>query len=206
MKAWTTTSGTIEEDLMPDPDADLDPVERAARCSDVYVFYRGEMGVVPGFVPGEHPKFRFLADMEACSESWPWSAFGIIEPDDLLEVRIVAEEVQWGPEDPPDETASTSKFGPRALRRTKHFPHFGFARLRVERGSAQEVLDAINDESTPGYSGSALVRGKFDILVEIGGDSSEEVCDHLQALGDVAGVTDVTSGRVTDHFYKPLDP
>jgi hypothetical protein len=191
---------------MPDPDADLDPVERAARGSDVYVFYRGDVGVVGGFLPDEHPKFRFLADVEACSDGWAWSAFGIIEPDDLLEVRDVAEEIEGGPEDPPDETASTMKFGLLALRRSKHFPRFGFGRLRVERGQAQAVLDAINEERTPGYSGSALVRGKFDILVEIGGDSSEEVCDRLRALADVAGVTDVASGWVTDHFYKPLDP
>ena len=37
------------------------------------------------------------------------------------------------------------------MRRTRHFPYFGFAGLRVELRRAEEVLSAINEDTTDGY-------------------------------------------------------
>ena len=79
------------------------------------------------------------------------------------------------------------KYGQKVMRRTKHYPYFGFARLNVERRRVEEVLRAINEEDHPGYSGSALVQGRFEIIVEVGGDTPDEVCDEIQALAEVPG-------------------
>jgi hypothetical protein len=69
-----------------------------------------------------------------------------------------------------------------------------------------EVLLAINEATTPGYSGSAAVTGRFHIIVELGGDEPDEVCERLRKLGSVPGVTDVEAARVagTQYFYKGL--
>jgi hypothetical protein len=69
-----------------------------------------------------------------------------------------------------------------------------------------EVLTAINDDTTPGYSGSAAVNGRFNIIVELGAEVEEDVCQRLTALGNVSGVTDVEAARVAgpQYYYNGL--
>jgi hypothetical protein len=185
----------------PVQDPSLGPVEKAARGRDVYVFYTQTSNKVPSFDPDKNKDYRFLADLEPCTDGWKWSAFSIIEVEDLLQLREAAERITVDP-DPPDETAKPGKYGQRVLRRTKHYPYFGFARLNVERRRVGEVLRAINEDTTPGYSGSALVQGKFEILVELGAETRGEVCDRIQALAEVPGVIGVEGARVTgDEYY-----
>lgn len=188
----------------PVQDPSLGPTEQAASNPDVYVFYTETSNKVPSFDPDANPDYRFLADLEPCTDGWRWTALSIIELDDLLLLREAAERITVDP-DPPDETAKPVKHGQRVLRRTKHYPYFGFARLKVERRRVDEVLLAINDETTQGYSGSALVQGKFQILVELGGATPDEVCERLQALGGVPGVIGVEAARVTgnEYYYRP---
>lgn len=185
-------------------DPSLGPIEKAARGRDVYVFYTETSNKVPSFDPDANPDYRFLADLEPCTGGWRWTAFSIIEPEDLLQLLEAAERITVAP-DPPDETAKPVKYGQRVMRRTKHFPYFGFARLNVERRRAEEVLRAINEETTPGYSGSALVQGKFEIILEVGGDTPDEVCEEIQAFAEVPGVIGVEGARVTgdEYYYRP---
>jgi hypothetical protein len=188
----------------PVQDPSLGPIEKAARSRDVYVFYTKTSNKVPPFDPGANPDYRFLADLERCTDGWRWTAFSIIELEDLLQLREAAERITMDP-DPPDETAKPVKYGQRVLRRTKHFPYFGFARLNVERRRVGEVLRAINEDTTPSYSGSALVQGRFEILVEVGADSPEAVCSEIEALRAVPGVKGVEGARVTgdEYYYRP---
>lgn len=185
----------------PAQDPGLGSVERAALSSDSYVFYTETSGKVGTFDPKANPEYRFLADLEPCTEGWRWSALAIVEVGDLYELKEFADRITVPP-DPVDETAMPTKFGPTVMRRTKHFRHFGFARLQVEPRRANEVLRAINETTTSGYSGSAMVRGRFRIIVELGSDESpDEVCERLKALENVAGVVRVESARVTGAEY-----
>lgn len=182
-----------------------DPIESAARSPDVYVFYTDTGDVVSPFEPETNPEYRFLANLEACpgSEGWRWSALAVVESPDLYELRGLADAALTGPSDPVDETAKPVAHGARVLRSPPHFPNFGFARLRVEEGRAREVLYRVDEN--PGYSGSAMVSGKFEIFVEIGSDNADEVCDLLMALAHVPGVSQVEAGHVTRewYYYRP---
>jgi hypothetical protein len=183
---------------------EMDPVELAARRPDVYVFYRDTTDLVGPFHEDEHPEYRFLANTEPCPDSaWSWSGLAIIEAENLYELRGMADEAVIEQSDHVDETAKPVKFGAKVLRSPPHFPNFGFARLRVEQGRALEVLDAINNRT--GYSGSALVSGKFQIFVEMGSDDPDEVCERLMGLAEISGVTDVEAGQVTGdlYYYRP---
>ena len=184
--------------------AEIDPVELAARSPDVYVFYTDTGDIVGPFDPDQNPEYRFLANMEACPDgAWSWSGLGIIETRNLYQLTGLANAALTGPADPVDDTAKPVKFGAKVLRSPPHFPNFGFARLRVEEGRALEVLDAI--DNTTGYSGSALVSGTFQILVEIGSEDPDEVCPLLMALADIDRVTGVEAGQVTGelYYYRP---
>jgi len=193
--------------MVVDPeDPGLGSVERAAVMRDSYVFYTETSNKVPNFDPTQYPDYRFLADLERCTEGWKWTAFAIVEVEDLFMLREEALRITEPP-DPPDEVALPTKHGTRVMRRTKHFPYFGFARLQVDARRAEEVLSAINDETTPGYSGSAIVRGRFRIIVELGSEVREEVCERLQALQAVPGVSEggVEAALVTgdEYYYRP---
>jgi len=186
------------------PEIEMDPVERAARSRDVYVFYKDTTDLVGPFDPGKNPDYRFLANTEPCPDSaWSWSGLAIIEAENLYELRGMADEAVIEQSDHVDETAKPVKSGAKVLRSPPHFPNFGFARLRVEEGRALEVLDEIN--SRTGYSGSALVSGKFQIFVEMGSDDPDEVCELLMGLAEISGVTGVEAGRVTGelYYYRP---
>jgi hypothetical protein len=195
---------------MSDVDPVLDPglgaVERAAVSADSYVFYKETSGKVGPFDPGSNTDYRFLADLEPCTDGWLWTAFAIVESDDLYRLAEVADRITVPP-DPVDQTTTPTKFGPLVMRRTKHYPYFGFARLQVEQRRGNEVLDAINENTTPGYSGSAMVKSqRFRIIVELGAETPDEVCERLMALAEVPGVIGVDGARVTgdEYFYRPV--
>ena len=198
--------GRIE---MDEGDPVLDPrlsaFEKAALGKDSYVFYTETSNKVGPFDQNQNPEFRFLADLEPCTEGWRWTAFAIIEVDDMLQLSTAANRI-IAPPDPVDETTKPVKYGARVMRRSKHYRYFGFARLHVQRGRMDEVLTAINDDTTPGYSGSAAVISRFNVIVELGGEGPDEVCDRLLALGDVSGVTNVEGARVAgpQYYYKGL--
>ncbi|HEY2965205.1 MAG TPA: hypothetical protein VGJ99_02870 [Actinomycetota bacterium] len=194
---------------MDEGDPVLDPtlsaLEKAARGKDSYVFYTDTSDKVGSFDENQLLEFRFLADLEACTDGWRWTAFAIIEVGDMLQLSEAANRIV-APPDPWDETATPVTYGTEVMRRTKHYPYFGFARLHVQRRRLDEVLLAINGATTPGYSGSAAVSGAFQIIVELGADEGPDiVCERLHALGDVPGVTNEEGARVIgqQYYYRP---
>lgn len=183
---------------------ELDPVEQAVRNPDVYVFYTGTTGRVEALNPdpNKDPEFRFLADLEPLTDGWSWSAMAIVKLGDLYDVKPVADRVLGGRDDTVDDAEKPAHPGERVLRRTRHFPHFGFARLRLAEGKALQVLNAVNKKNMAGYSGSALIAGgRFDMLAELGGATPGEMEQSLAALGDLEGVDEVQSGRVVGEYY-----
>ena len=58
------------------PEIEMDAVESAARSSDVYVFYTDTGDVVTPFDPDNNGEYRFLGNLEACSDGWRWSDVG----------------------------------------------------------------------------------------------------------------------------------
>lgn len=185
-----------------------DPFEDALRARDVYVYYSGTRELIKTLDPNptKFPELRFLADIESGSEGEDWTAMAIVEVDSLYGLSSVADRLLAGPEDPVDDAEKPVLYGAAVLRRTKHFPFFGFARLKVDVGKARPVLEAI--DAAQGYSGSALVSGgKFNALVELGGEEPEEVGQRLADLGGVPGVSGSLSGIVAgDEFYYGRTP
>lgn len=179
-------------------------LEQAVTSRDVYVYVTETSGVV---ATKECPRgYRFFAGTEPLSQGWLWSAIGILElaeTESLYDLPPAADRALDGPADPVDDTEKPVKYGTRVLRRTKHFPFFGFARLKAGIGKANQVLDAINDE-IEGYNGSALVTGGkygFHLLVEMGGATRDEVRQRLEALLDVEGVSTAEFGIVAGVEY-----
>jgi hypothetical protein len=185
---------------------------------DWYVFYTTESSKVEPFdaAPGVNPEFRFLADLEACPDTrdWRWGAFAIIEADDASSARQIGDRIAQPP-DPVDEIAKPDRVGTRAMRRTKHFPHFGIARLRVAQGKVREVLDRLDTADEPqgggtlpkgmreALSGCASIgQGGFDVVVELGHNDRDKVCGLLMKLRRIEGVTNVEAALVTgEHYY-----
>ena len=150
------------------------------------------------------PTYRFLADLSPAPRA---GVDGVCDHRGRRTCwsfrgghRIIA------PPDPVDETAKPVKYGAKVMRRTKHFQYFGFARLQVERGRVDEVLNAINDDTTPGYSGiGAGQRGSSRSSSSWVADTPDEVCERLQALGDgLRGhrAWKARRSRATQYYYR----
>lgn len=183
----------------------LDPIEAAARCPDVYIFYEDtprEPGKVVGRYDEEGPppeEFRFIADLDPVTDGWGWKAVGIFELPNLFKVTQVGNSILLEPVDP--DVSKPIKFGATVLRHTKHYPHFGLARVQVERGTAQDVLRQI--DGLTGNAGSAIVAGTYSILVELGGETQEELAQAFADLGAIPGVTHEAGQVVGRYYYRP---
>jgi hypothetical protein len=185
-----------------------DPLEDALRARDVYVYYTGTSELIETLdpSPAKFPELRFLADIGPGLDGGDWTAMAIMEVESLYDLSSAADRLLAGPEDPVTDAEKPVLYGTAVLRKTKHFPFFGFARLKVNVGEARRVLEEI--DAARGYSGSALVSGgKFNALVELGGETPEEVGHRLADLGGVPGVSGSSSGIVAgDEYYYGRTP
>ena len=101
--------------------------------------------------------------------------------------------------DPP--TQVPLKNGPRQLRYTKHYPHLAFVGIRVRPGRAEQVLGLTS--VVPGYNGSAIVAGPYDVFLEIGAPSFDELKHRLlHSLHPVRGIQWSESFIVTSYYYR----
>jgi hypothetical protein len=95
--------------------------------------------------------------------------------------------------------------GPLWLRHTKHYRHLAFVGIRARPGRAREVLGLTS--VVPGYNGSAIVAGPYDVLLEIGATSFDELRDRLvHSLHPVRGIRWSESFIVTDYYYRGTRP
>lgn len=82
-----------------------------------------------------------------------------------------------------------------------------FVQVRTAIGKAEDVLDAARE--LPGVVGIALVSGNFDILLEIEGDSIDDVGVHvMNELHQIDGIvrthTSFATTIVTDQSQHPI--
>jgi len=185
----------------------LDPVETASRCPDVYVCYEDtprEAGKVVGRYDGSNMppgEFRFIADLDPLAGDWGWTAIAIFELPNLFKLTDVANRILLKPVDPDASKATT--FGTAVLRRTKHYPYFGFARVQTTRGDALNALRQIDELN--GYAGSALVSGTYSILVELGGETPDALSQAFSDLGAISGTSHEGGQVVGTYYYRPPD-
>jgi len=98
------------------------------------------------------------------------------------------------------------KVGPRAPTRWSAKLKIGaYVRIRTEHGQAGDVFDAV--ERLPGYYGSALVLGDWDILLELGANSFEEMKGLLlEQVNPIPGVVWTDSAIVLNDVSEPSEP
>jgi DNA-binding Lrp family transcriptional regulator len=98
------------------------------------------------------------------------------------------------------------KIGPRAPTRWSQKLKVGaYVRIRTEHGRAGDVFDAV--EHLPGYYGSALVLGDWDVMLELGANSFEEMKRLLlEQVNPIAGVEWTDSAIVLNDRDEPDSP
>lgn len=166
---------------------------------DAYVFIRGADGSsLSNLRERDDRRLRLIVDLTG-----PEDAFVAIEADDLRDVRdAVVQSIRGvGLRDsdtsiavkvppPVDESAQAERaiHIPTALRRWFPFRRVeAYARVRAERGRAKHVYDHVHE--LDGYLGHALVAGRSDLIVAMGGDTFATVAnDLLDGLHDMDGV------------------
>jgi hypothetical protein len=166
--------------------------------TDLYLFARqADASLVPGRREiGLDQPVRFVA-----STTGRFQAFAVVELGDLSEAPTFVEETFGNPTMTMTESAVPLKAGPKMIRWTKHYEYIAFSRIRAEPGMALDVL--AGTAVAPGYNGSAIVAGAFDILVEFGSDDYDELQENLlTGLHHVKGVSWSETAIVTDYFYR----
>jgi AsnC-like helix-turn-helix protein len=130
----------------------------------------------------------------------PYDAVVAVGVDTLDELRrIVMEDIRGG-QSPKTDTAIAIRPSPnRPIPMSPDLPPVvAFVRVKVERGRGDEVLDAV--ESISGFVGAVLVAGSFDLLLEFGRNSVDEVAavlrDELQAIDGIASTVTSIAGEV----------
>jgi hypothetical protein len=73
--------------------------------------------------------------------------------------------------------------------------------IRVEPGQGLHVLADVGE--IRGHNGSALVAGNYDVIVEFGADSFDELKAPLMELQHVRGIRHTETSFVTDYWYRP---
>jgi hypothetical protein len=151
---------------------------------DAYVFIRGaESGSISELRKVGDPRLRFITDLTG-----PEDIFVAIEANGLRDVRdaVVGSIRGVGLRDsdtsiavrvPPqvdEETALATPHLPMGVRRWFTSRQVeAYSRVRVQRGHAREVYETVNQ--LDGYLGHALVAGRSDLIVAMGGDDFETV-------------------------------
>jgi DNA-binding Lrp family transcriptional regulator len=180
--------------------------ENEENYQDVYVFFPQAAPDIVQRVQqtsGEKGPVRFVA-----SVTGSYDALAVVEveperdkPSPLAGLPRIIADIFGGQAkgDPP--TAVSLINGPLWLRHTRQYPHIAFVAIRAEPGKARRVLGSTS--VVPGYNGSAIVAGPFDVLVEIGASSFGELKHRLlEALHPAEGIRWSESYIVTDHYYR----
>jgi Lrp/AsnC ligand binding domain len=169
---------------------------------DIYVFYRRVSGgFVDRFRQGQVPSIRYAAAVTG-----PFGGVAVKEIDTsqgLVPELVAQMEEEFGDSPADVETAEPIKFGATHIRRSTVFPWSAWSRVKVEPGHGAAVLDAL--DGIPGYNGSAIVRGDFDILVDVGAGSEQDLNAILLALNAIGGVRSTVSLRTLDSYYRDAE-
>ncbi|OGN85685.1 MAG: hypothetical protein A2X23_13675 [Chloroflexi bacterium GWC2_73_18] len=100
------------------------------------------------------------------------------------------------------------QIGPMAPSRWSEKKKVGaYVRIRAQNGMALAVFDAVNSLPAGVYFGSALVLGDWDVLLELGADSLEEMKRQLiEQVHPIPGVLWTDSAVVINDIHEPGGP
>jgi hypothetical protein len=98
------------------------------------------------------------------------------------------------------------KIGPLQIRWTKQYAFSAFVLVWTDRGAKDRVLERISESTVPGYNGSAIVSGGFDILVEVGADTEDDLHEQVRLVDDIQEVRSIDPLRVTRFHYRDPHP
>jgi hypothetical protein len=165
---------------------------------DVYVF---ATEADPGLVDekreiGNDQSLRFVA-----STTGPFQAFAVLELEALSELAVSLQKTFGNPGASGLQTATPIRVGPSMIRWTKRYEYMAFSRIRARSGRSMDVL--ANTAVVPGYNGSAIVAGGFDVLVEYGANDYDELLHNLlHGLHDTRGIAWSETAIVSQYFYR----
>lgn len=169
-------------------------MSQADLANEVYVFTRRVDAELLNRLRPE-PSVRFFA-----ATTGPFPGFAVIEVGRGPELPAELERL-FGHTPANVETAVPIRFGTSHIRSTRQFPSFAFVRVRVARGQASAVLDQI--DHVPGYNGSSIVLGAFDILAEIGAETESGLHEALlSSIHPIDGIDSTVSLQVLDYHYR----
>jgi hypothetical protein len=140
--------------------------------AEAYVFVeRGDKQAFRNLRPDDAKEWRPRYVAELLTGRYAQLVF--LEEDSLGDLRDSVRRVR-NRVNPGTDTAYKTKAGPMAPTHWSPKPPIGgFIRIKVAPGKANQVLDALDD--CPLYWGSATVAGTYHILLELGGDSIDEI-------------------------------
>ncbi len=103
--------------------------------------------------------------------------------------------------------------GPMAPTRwSEKKPVGAYVRIRAQKGLAKRLFDDLNQRdgeggyALKGYFGSALVLGDWDVLLELGADTLEEMEQQLLEVNAFDAVVSTDSAIVINDRYEPAAP
>jgi DNA-binding Lrp family transcriptional regulator len=162
---------------------------------DAYVFIRdADPGALETLGGEEYAKVPFVAPITG-----PYLGIAVVRVDDLpeLESLILNDFRRAGVRE--TETAIALRPEPAQIKWRRSKAVEAFIRIWVQPGKAVEVLDAASNLS--GAEGAAaVVAGDFDVLVNLSGDSFQEVARTLvEELHQLPGTVRTASSFAVGH-------
>jgi hypothetical protein len=140
---------------------------------DAYVFIReADEGAVAGLAGKAYGEVRYVAPITGA-----YLALAVVTVDGLPELEKLVLERFREAGVRATETAVPVLHGPNQIKWEPEAAVEAFVRIWVERGRAEEVLGAASNLS--GALGAAVCAADFDILLELGGGSFEDVAGTL---------------------------
>ena len=165
---------------------------------DVYVFATEANPALVGEKEsiGSDQALRFVA-----ATTGRFQAFAVVELEDLAELTGSMEQTFGNPGATGTQTAVPLMHGPMQVRWTKQYEYIAFSRIGTKPGRARDVLAATS--IVPGYNGSAIVAGAFDVLVEYGANDLDELKRNLlYGLHDTHGIRWSETAIVSEYYYR----
>jgi len=174
---------------------------------DAYVFVRGADGAaIEALRNRDDKRLRFIAELTG-----PEDLIVVVEANGLREVRAAVTQSVRGVGLHDSDTSIAVRVPPPADRDAASMPHVpmgvrrwivarrveSYSRVRVEKGHAHRVYDHVHE--LDGYLGHALVAGRSDLIVAMGGDDFETVAGSvLEGLHAMDGVRSTETSFATN--------
>jgi hypothetical protein len=166
---------------------------------DAYVFVRNaDRATINNLRSSKDRRIRFVTELTG-----PYDAFAAVEMDTLKDLEsVMLESVRSAGAHDTDTSIAVRIPSPEL--EAAHAVPMGirrwlvprtvecYTRIRVERGRADEIFDRV--VNLDGFLGVAIVAGRYDILLALGGDTFHEVNGILLAqLHAIDGIRSTVS-------------